>query len=257
LVKLKSEREIKKMREAGKIAGLVLSKLEKEVFPDVTTKKLDELAEKYLKEYKAKPAFKGYQGFPAILNVSINDEVVHGIPSEKRKIKTGDIVSIDIGTIVDGYYGDTAITVMVNEVPKHAKDLVERTRDSLFRGISKAKAGNRIGDISYTIQAFVEGYGYSVVRDLAGHGVGRNLHEDPQVPNFGRLGHGPLLKAGMTIAIEPMVNIGTYRVIVQPDFWTVVTADHSLSAHFEHTVLITEDEPEILTLRNDEQVQKF
>lgn len=257
MVKLKSEREIKKMREAGKIAALVLSKLEKEVFPDVTTKKLDELAEKFLKEYKAKPAFKGYQGFPATLNVSINDEVVHGIPSEKRKIKKGDIVSIDIGTIVDGYYGDTAITVMVSDVPKEAKDLVERTRDSLFRGISKAKAGNRVGDISHTIQTFVEGYSYSVVRDLAGHGVGRNLHEDPQVPNFGRLGHGPLLKAGMTIAIEPMVNIGTHRVIVQPDFWTVVTADHSLSAHFEHTVLITEDEPEILTLREGEQVQKF
>ena len=218
------------------------------VQPGVTTAELDRLAEKYIRSKGGVPNFKNYQGFPATACISINNEVIHGIPSEKRVLRNGDIVSVDLGAMFQGYHGDNAATFAVGDVSPEAKRLMDATRESLMEGINAARAGGRIGDISHAVQSYVEARGFSVVRQFVGHGVGTKLHEEPEVPNFGKAGHGVRLMPGMTLAIEPMVNIGDYRVKVLGDGWTTVTADGSLSAHFEHTVLITTDGPQIMTV---------
>ena len=213
----------------------------------ITTEELDRLAEEYIKRHGGIPAFKGYRGYPRSLCVSVNEEVVHGIPG-KRKLKEGDIVSLDLGVLMDGYYGDAAITVPVGKVSELARKLIKVTEEALYRGIEMARPGNRLSDISHAIQTHVEKAGFSVVREFVGHGIGKQLHEEPQVPNFGPPNRGPRLEPGMVLAIEPMVNTGTWEVRILPNGWTVVTADGGLSAHFEHTVAITDNGPEILTL---------
>ncbi len=247
MVQLKSLAEIEKMRQAGAIVAQVLKEIEELVKPGSTTFDLDLFAQTRTKELGAKPAFKGYQGFPATLCVSVNEEVVHGIPSKKRILKDGDIVGIDFGVILDGWYGDSARTFPVGKVSEEASKLLEITEKSLFLGIEQAVAGNHLFDIGHAVQNFVESYGYSVVREFVGHGIGKNLHEDPQVPNFGIKGKGMLLKPGMVLAIEPMINAGKPAVKVLADGWTAITADKKLSAHFEHTIAITEKGNEILT----------
>lgn len=242
----KSERELQYMREAGRIVALTLQELEKAIKPGVTTKELDSLAEEFIRRQGARPAFKGLYGFPASICTSVNEEVVHGIPGPRR-LREGDIISIDVGTEVEGYHGDGAWTFPVGEISEEAARLLEVTREALYRGIEKAVAGNRLSDISHAIQTYVESHGFSVVRDFVGHGIGRRMHEEPQVPNFGPPGRGPRLEEGMTLAIEPMVNAGTGAVRRLDDGWTVVTRDGGLSAHFEHTVAITAAGPEILT----------
>ncbi len=246
MIILKSQRELNYLRDAGRIVAETLAEVKKAVKPDVTTLELDRIAEQYIKSKGAVPAFKGYQGFPGNICASVNDEVVHGIPGLKR-LKNGDNVSIDIGAIINGYCGDAAITVPVGEVDAEVGKLIEVTEQSLYKGIEKAIAGSRLGDISHSIQAYAEEHGYGVVRDFVGHGIGRNMHEDPQIPNYGLPGRGPRLKSGMTLAIEPMINAGTHEVKTLSDNWTVVTADGKRSAHFEHTIAITADGPEILT----------
>jgi len=213
----------------------------------ITTEELDRLAEEYIKRHGGIPAFKGYRGYPRSLCVSVNEEVVHGIPG-KRKLKEGDIVSLDLGVLMDGYYGDAAITVPVGKVSELARKLIKVTEEALYRGIEMARPGNRLSDISHAIQTHVEKAGFSVVREFVGHGIGKQLHEEPQVPNFGPPNRGPRLEPGMVLAIEPMVNTGTWEVRILPNGWTVVTADGGLSAHFEHTVAITDNGPEILSL---------
>lgn len=235
------------MAQAGRIAAKTLRILESAIRPGVKTSYLNDLAEDYIFSQKGKPAFKGYRGFPAGLCVSINDEVVHGIPSEKRVLAEGDIVSLDLGVEFEGFFSDVAATFPVGKISAQARELIKVTREALEAGISFCWPGNYLFDISAAIQSKVESNGFAVVRQLVGHGIGRQLHEDPQVPNFGLPGRGPLLKKGMTLAIEPMVNAGNYQVEVLSDSWTVVTADGSLSAHFEHTVAITENGPLILT----------
>ena len=246
MITLKSAREVSNMREAGRIVALALQELGKRVEPGVTTGELNQFADEFMRREGAEPAFLGYQGFPASICASVNEEVVHGIPGLK-KLENGDIISIDIGAVYHGYVGDATLTFPVGEISAEASRLLQVTRQSLFEGIGRAVPGNRIGDISAAVQQYVESHGYQVVRDFVGHGVGARMHEEPQVPNFGRAGMGPRLQPGMTIAIEPMVNVGTYEVMVMPNHWTAVTRDHSLSAHFEHTVLITGGQPEILT----------
>ena len=213
----------------------------------ITTEELDRLAEEYIKRHGGIPAFKGYRGYPRSLCVSVNEEVVHGIPG-KRRLKEGDIVSLDLGVLMDGYYGDAAITVPLGKVSELARRLIKVTEEALYRGIEMARPGNRLSDISHAIQSHVEKAGFSVVREFVGHGIGKELHEEPQVPNFGPPNRGPRLEPGMVLAIEPMVNTGTWEVRILPNGWTVVTADGGLSAHFEHTVAITDDGPEILSL---------
>jgi methionyl aminopeptidase len=244
---IKSEREIATMRRAGRIVASVLGVLRSQLKPGMRTKELDDIAARELVKMGAKASFKGFRGFPASLCVSINDEVVHGIPG-KRVIREGDIVSLDFGAIIDGFHGDSAITVGVGKTSSRAKHLMKTTEAALMAGINAARDGARLGDISATIQEYVESRGYSVVREYTGHGIGRELHEDPQIPNFGWAGTGPELKKGMTIAIEPMVNAGDWRTHVGDDNWVVFTADGSLSAHFEHTIAITDGEPEVLTV---------
>lgn len=246
MIILKSQRELSYLRDAGQIVAETLIEVKKAVKPDVTTLELDRIAEQYIKSRGAVPAFKGYQGFPGNICTSVNEEVVHGIPGLKR-LKDGDNVSIDIGAIINGYCGDAAITAPVGEVDAEVKKLIEVTEQSLYKGIEKAMAGSRLSDISHSIQDYAEGHGFGVVRDLVGHGIGRNIHEDPQIPNYGLPGRGPRLKPGMTLAIEPMINAGTHEVKTLNDNWTVVTADGKRSAHFEHTIAITDDGPEILT----------
>jgi methionyl aminopeptidase len=221
--------------------------LEKACAPGVSTADLDKLAYDETLKRKAKPAFKGYLGFPCSLCASVNDEVVHGIPSKKRVLREGDLMKLDFGVSFKGWFGDSARTVPVGKVSAGAMNVLDVTREALARGIAAARANARIGDIGHAVQTWVEQKGCSVVRDLTGHGIGRKLHEDPRVPNYGEAGTGMLLKAGMTIAIEPMVNAGTHKVVELEDEWTIVTMDHQLSAHFEHTILITDGEPEILT----------
>jgi len=216
------------------------------VQPGMTTGELDRLAEEFIRAHGGRPAFKGYRGFPASICPAVNDEVVHGIPGDRR-LKEGDIVGLDVGVEMNGYYGDAAVTVPVGKASKEALRLLEVTREALMAGVARAKAGNRVGDISHAIQSHVEKHGYSVVRSLVGHGIGREMHEEPQVPNYGPEGRGPRLMAGQVIAIEPMVNVGGADVVTQPDGWTVVTKDGSLSAHFEHTVAVGGDGPEILS----------
>jgi methionyl aminopeptidase len=246
MIYLKSERELNYMKDAGRIVAEVHQELAKATKPGVTTQQLDEIAEDIIRKKGAEPAFKGYRGFPASICTSINEEVVHGIPGLK-KLKNGDIVSIDVGTVINGYYGDGARTNPVGEVDNEIKRLLEVTEKSLEKGIEKAIANNRISDISHAIQKYVEENGFSVVRDYVGHGIGKNMHEEPQVPNFGKPGHGPRLHPGVTLAIEPMVNMGTYEVETLEDDWTVVTKDRKPSAHFEHTIAVTEKGPQILT----------
>ncbi len=248
MISLKSERELDQMRKAGNIVAKILDEMVKMTKPGITTGELDRYAESRCKELKATPAFKGYHGFPATVCISINDEVVHGIPSPKRVLKSGDIVGLDFGVSCDGWYGDSARTVAVGAISDSTKKLLEVTEESLKRGIQQCREGNRIFDIGHAIQNYVEQFGYGVVREFVGHGIGRALHEDPQVPNYGPKGKGLLLKAGMVLAIEPMINAGSHEVKVLKDGWTAVTVDHSLSAHFEHTVAITPNGPEILTL---------
>jgi methionyl aminopeptidase len=246
MIIVKSPREIEQLKRSNTIVAEVFEKLKKMIEPGITTKELDQVAEEYILLKGARPAFKGYRGFPATLCISTNEEVVHGIPSERR-LKEGDIVSLDVGVNFVGYYGDAAITFPVGEVDPEAKRLLEVTEKALYIGIEKAKVGNRLFDISYAIQGWVESHGFSVVRDFVGHGIGRDLHEEPQIPNFGAPHQGPRLEKGMVFALEPMVNEGTYEVRVLSDGWTVVTADGKRSAHFEHTIAITEDGAEILS----------
>lgn len=240
MIVLKSEWEIEKIRKSCIIVMEILMELKERIKPGVSTMELEELTERLLEKKKAKPAFKGYKGYPYCLCTSLNNEVVHGMPSSNKTLRSGDILSVDFGVLYDGYYGDAAITVPVGRVSDEAKRLISVTEDALYSGIEKAKAGGRIGDISASIQRHVESQGFSVVRDFVGHGIGRELHEDPQIPNFGKEGTGVEIVPGMVLAIEPMINSGGYEVKVLDDGWTVVTRDNSLSAHFEHCVAITE-----------------
>lgn len=235
------------MREACRISAEALKIIGNAVEPGVTTAQLDRLAEKYILSQGATPNFKNYHGYPATACISINNEVIHGIPSAKRVLKEGDIVSVDLGAKFDGYHGDNAATFACGDISEDAKRLIDTTRESLFEGIKAARAGSRIGDIGHAVQSYVESRGFSVVRDFVGHGVGTNLHEAPEVPNFGTPGRGVRLLPGMTIAIEPMINMGKSGVKVLPDGWTVETKDGSLSAHFEHTIVITPKGPQIMT----------
>lgn len=251
MISIKSNKEIELMRKAGKIVAMAHQQVSQAISPGISTAELDAIAEKVIKENGAIPSFKGKEGikgsiFPSTICASINNEVVHGIP-DARVLREGDIISIDIGACIDGYHGDSAKTHPVGKISEEARSLIEVTRQSFYEGIKYAKSSNRLSDISNAIQVFVETRGYSVVRDFVGHGIGRELQEEPQIPNFGKPGYGPRLASGMTLAIEPMVNIGDFRVRILPNNWTVVTADGSLSAHYEHTILITEEQPEILT----------
>ena len=251
MVVLKTSRELRAMREAGRISANALKLAGKSVEPGITTWEIDEIVRKYIEGQGATPSFLGYGGFPASACISVNNVVIHGIPSKKCVVKRGAIVSIDIGAHFHGFHGDNAWTFPCGDISEEARALLDATRESLFEGIKMAKAGNRIGDIGSAVQRYVEARNYSVVRDFVGHGVGAKLHEDPSVPNFGTPGRGVRLLPGMTIAIEPMVNAGTYEVEILSDEWTTVTADGKLSAHFEHSVAITPDGPQILTLPDD------
>ena len=247
MVVLKTARELQLMQHACKISAQALELAGKAVKPGVSTYDIDALIHDFIVGAGAKPSFLGYGGFPASSCISINDEIIHGIPNRKRIIQNGDIVSIDVGAFIDGFHGDNAYTFAAGDISDEAKKLLEATEQSLYEAIKVAVAGNRIGDIGNAVSNYVEDRGFSVVREYVGHGVGRDLHEDPEVPNFGKAGHGVRLVPGMTIAIEPMINAGGREVKRLADKWTVVTADHSLSAHFEHTVVITADGPVIMT----------
>ena len=248
MVVLKTGRELSVMREACRISAGALKKAGAAVEPGVTTAELDRIAEEYILSQGATPNFKNYEGYPATACISVNNEVIHGIPSKKRRLKSGDIVSIDLGAKFDGYHGDNAATFACGDVSDEAKRLMSVTRECLNKGIGAALAGGRIGDISHAIQEVAEGAGYGVVREYVGHGVGREMHEDPQIPNYGKPGRGPRLAAGMVFAIEPMITEGSYDVETLLDDWTVVTKDGKLAAHYENTVVITDGEPELLTL---------
>jgi len=247
MIIIKNHNEITLMKKAGKIVGETLLLLEKEVKPGVTTADLDRMAEEFITKHGAKPSFKGLYGFPSSLCISVNEQVIHGFPGA-YVLEEGDIVSIDCGALFDGFHGDAARTFPVGNISVDAQKLIDITKESFFQGIKYAKEGNKLTDISYGIQSYVEAAGFSVVRDFVGHGIGRKVHEDPNVPNFGKSGRGPKLIEGMVLAIEPMVNAGTHKVKTLKDGWTVVTADSSLSAHYENTVAILSDGPEILTL---------
>jgi methionyl aminopeptidase len=248
MITIKNDSEIELMRHAGRLVGETLAMLEEMIKPGISTAELDRIAEEFIIRNNGKPSFKGYCGFPGSICTSVNSEVVHGIPNHKVILQEGDIVSIDCGAILDDYQGDAARTFGVGKISEEAAKLIKVTRESFFKGAEKATVGNRLTDISAAVQQYAESFGYSLVRDYVGHGIGRNMHEDPEVPNFGRPGRGPKLCKGMVLAIEPMVNIGEYYVRVQPNDWTVVTEDGSLSAHYENTVAILDNGPEILTL---------
>ena len=250
-VSIKSEREIELMRESGRILSIVHTELAKMIKPGISTLDIDKRCYEIIRDFNCIPSFLNYQGYPASVCVSVNDEVVHGIPNKNRILKDGDLVSLDAGVIYKGYHSDAARTVAVGEVSAEWKRLMDVTKQSFFEGIKYAKPGYRIGDISGAIQDYAESFGYSLVRELVGHGVGRELHEDPQVPNFRTKRKGIRLEPGMTLAIEPMVNMGHYDVNWLDDGWTVVTADGSPSAHYENTILITDGEPELLTIERD------
>lgn len=248
MISIKSSKQIDKMRESCKLTKELFLILEDKIKPGITTKELDTIAYEFYKKHGATPNFLNYNGYPATICASVNDEVVHGIPSHKTVLRDGDIISIDMGCILDGWHSDAARTFGVGKITDEAQKLIDDTKQSFFEGISVIKHGVKLGDVSHTIQTFLEERGYGVVRDLVGHGIGRELHESPEVPNFGTAGRGVRLAAGMTLAIEPMVTAGNYRVGVLDDDWTVVTADGSLAAHYENTVVITRDGCEILTL---------
>jgi len=245
----RSAAELERMREAGRLVGEVLTELTAAVAPGVSTAELDEIAERRIRQAGATPAFKGYHGYPATICASINDEVIHGIPSGRRVLAAGDIISIDVGAALDGYYGDSAVTLPVGQVSEQAATLLRVTEESLYKAIEQARPGKRVSDIGHAVQRHVEAFGFSVVREFVGHGIGVRMHEEPQVPNYGEPGRGPQLTEGMVLAIEPMVNAGKAAVKVLADGWTAVTRDGSLSAHFEHTVAVTADGPWILTAR--------
>ena len=247
MIELKSATQIGHMREAGRILADAFRVCRDLVKPGVSTLEIDREVESLIRDRKAKPAFKGYRGFPATICASINEEVVHGIPAARRRLREGDIIGLDLGAIVEGYYADAAVTMPVGEVTDEARRLLDVTRESLDLGIAQCWPGRRLGDVSAAVQQHVEAAGFGVVRAFVGHGIGRALHEDPQVPNFGEAGRGPLLRVGMVLALEPMVTMGHWEVRVLADRWTAVTADGSLAAHFEHTVAVTEHGPEVLT----------
>jgi methionyl aminopeptidase len=250
MIILKSPDEVAKMRVAGSIVAETIDTVLAAVRPGVSTADLDAVAEAFIRERKATPSFKGYRGFPASICASLNEEVVHGIPSPKRILKEGDVLSLDFGAIWDGYHADSAVTVFVAEPPSaEAEKLVRVTEEALEAGISQIRPGGRLSDISHAVQQVVEGAGFSVVREYVGHGIGRSLHEDPQIPNYGLPGRGPELRPGLVVAVEPMVTMGDWKTRVLADDWTVVTADRSLAAHFEHTIAVTEDGREVLTTR--------
>ncbi len=248
-ITIKSGQELDAMRRAGAVVGQVIDALKLAVEPGITTRELDQVALHEIVRLGGKPTFKGYRGFPGCICTSVNEEIVHGIPG-KRMLKEGDILKLDVGATVDGFIGDAAVSVGVGQISQQTSELIDATRGSLEAGIKAAQPGNRIGDIASAVQRYSESHGYSVVREFVGHGVGRFLHEDPQVPNYGEPGRGALLRPGMCIAIEPMLNVGGWRTLLLDDQWTVVTADKSLSAHFEHTIAITESGPEVLTVHN-------
>ncbi len=247
MIVLKSPREIELMRQGGRILAGVVEMLGELVRPGLSTLEIDEEVEAFITRRGARPAFKGYRGFPATVCVSINEEIVHGITSAHRRLKEGDIVGLDLGCIVEGYYADCAVTVPIGEVPPAVQKLLDVTRESLELALAECRPGRRLGDVSHTVQRHVEAHGLSVVRAFVGHGIGRALHEDPQVPNFGEPGRGPVLRPGMVLAIEPMVTMGSWEVKILDDGWTAVTQDGSLAAHFEHTVAVTENGPDVLT----------
>lgn len=248
MIILKNDNEIRKMKEAGRIVEEALRLMEANIRPGISTFHLDRIAEEFITKQGAVPSFKGYGGFPGSICASVNDVVIHGIPSKKVILKEGDIISVDMGALKDHYHGDAARTFMVGEVSQTAKDLIRVTEESFFRGLEAFRAGNRLGDISSAIESHITAAGFGIVRDFVGHGIGRNLHEQPNVPNYGRPGIGPVLREGMVLAIEPMVNVGSYEVKVLKDNWTVKTRDGSLSAHYENTVALTEQGPQLLTL---------
>ena len=257
MITIKSEREIELLKEAGRLTYLTHKEVEKNIRPGITTLELDKIAEDFIVSQGCTPSFKNYNGFPNAICVSVNDEVVHGIPSEKRLIQEGDIVSLDAGVIYKGYHSDAARTVAVGEISEEAKLLIERTRQSVFEGMKKAVAGNHLHDISAAIGDYAESFGYGVVRDLCGHGIGNHLHEDPEIPNFRQWRRGIKLRPGMTLAVEPMINLGTPEVAWMDDEWTVVTEDGAPSAHYENTILITEGKPEILSLTEEEKAAGY
>lgn len=247
MIKIKSEREIALLKEAGRIVALCHAEMKKCVKPGVSTYELDQICERIILENGATPSFKGYNGFPSAVCASVNEEVVHGFPSKKRILKAGDIIAIDIGACYKGYHGDSAWTYAVGEVKEEAKQLMQVTHDALFKGLEQVKEGARLGDVSAAIGNYANSFGYGVVEEFTGHGVGKELHEDPMIFNFGKAGTGPILKEGMVLAIEPMVNAGTKRVRILSDGWTTVTLDKSYSAHYEHTIVVRKDGYEILT----------
>ncbi|MFN7915429.1 MAG: type I methionyl aminopeptidase [Vicinamibacterales bacterium] len=250
MIVCRSHAELEKMRAAGKLVGQVLTALAEKVAPGVTTADLDAIAEGLIVDAGAIPAFKGYHGYPATICASVNEEVIHGIPSGQRVLKAGDIISIDVGASLEGYFGDSAVTLPVGPISEEAARLLRVTEESLYKAIAVVKPGCRVSDIGHAVQKHVEAHGFSVVREFVGHGIGQQMHEEPQVPNYGEPGRGPRLTEGMVVAIEPMVNAGKAAVKVLSDGWTAVTRDRSLAAHFEHTVAVTADGPWILTARD-------
>ncbi len=253
MIELKTTEDINRLRRSSLLVGMTLAEVARHIKPGIQTIELDRIAEEYILSNGGIPAFKGYGGFPATLCISVNDEVVHGFPS-KRVLKDGDIVSVDCGAVVDGFYGDSAYTVGVGEVSIDVQNLLTRTKESLYLGIEKAVAGNRLGDIGYAIQTYVESFGYGVVRDLVGHGIGKQMHEKPEVPNYGRRGTGMMLQEGMVICIEPMINLGKKAVVQEADGWTIRTRDGMPSAHFEHEIAIGKDKADILS--SFEEIEK-
>ena len=247
MIYLKTDEEIELMREANQLVGKTLAEVGKHVAPGVSTLQLDKIAEEFIRDHGAVPAFLGYGGFPNSICASVNEQVVHGIPSSSKILNEGDIISVDCGTILNGYVGDSAYTFCVGEVDPKVKDLLKTTKESLYLGIQAAVEGKRIGDISNAVQTYCEFHNYSVVRELVGHGIGKRMHEEPEVPNYGRRGCGPLLKSGMCICIEPMINMGSKNVVFERDGWTVRTKDRKCSAHFEHCIAIRPDGPQILS----------
>jgi len=243
---IRTDIEIEKIRKSSLLVGKTIAEVARHLRPGITTIELDRIAETFIRDHGARPAFKGYNGYPATLCISVNEVVVHGIPGN-QELKDGDMVSIDCGTVIDGFYGDSAFSFGVGEISNEVKLLMQRTRESLYRGISAAVTGKRVGDIGFEVQSYVESFGYSVVRDLVGHGLGTSLHEKPEVPNYGKRGSGPKLEDGMVICIEPMINLGTRSVMQDRDGWTIRTADRKPSAHFEHAVAIRNDKADILS----------
>ena len=247
MIYLKTEEEIELLRENNLLVSKTIAEVGRHIKPGVTTKQLDKIADEFIRSHGATPAFLGYQGYPASITVSVNEQVVHGIPSDNIVIKEGDIVSVDVGTFMKGFVGDSAYTFAVGEVSAEARQLMEVTKEALYRGTAQAKAGNRVGDISAAVQDYAESFGYGVVRELEGHGLGRKMHEEPGVPNYGLRGRGPLLKEGMVICIEPMITMGTRAVVFERDGWTVRTRDRKPAAHYEFAVAIRKDGPDVLT----------